>query len=52
MKTKTDEYQTTRIWKRTHSLLRFIAAMTGESIVQLLDRLAKEELQKLQENTK
>lgn len=48
MKQKTDEYQTTRIWKKTHGRLRLIAAMTGESIVELQDRLSVEELERVQ----
>ncbi len=48
MREKTDEYQTTRIWKKTHGRLRLIAAMTGESIVQLQDRLSMEELKRVQ----
>lgn len=42
-----DENITLRIWKRTHSRLRFVAAMSGESIVSLIDRLSKEELERL-----
>jgi hypothetical protein len=41
-------YGTTRIWERTLQILRFIHAMTGESIVAILDRLAKQELDRLQ----
>jgi hypothetical protein len=43
------DYQTTRIWKRTLTKLRLIAAMTGERIVQVLDRLADAELARLQQ---
>jgi hypothetical protein len=38
------DYQTTRIWTRTLKKLRLIAALTGERIVQILDRLAEQEL--------
>jgi len=52
MKKKTDEYQTTRIWKRTHQTLRLVAGMTQESIVELLDRLATDELRRVQQQEK
>lgn len=44
----TDTYKTTRIWSRTLQVLRFIHAITGESIVSILDRLTKQELERLQ----
>ena len=43
------EYQTTRIWKRTHKQLRILAATTGETQVELLDRLVIEETKRVQE---
>ena len=46
MKTKPDEYQTTRIWKRTHHTLKVLATLYQESMVETLDRLANEELQR------
>jgi hypothetical protein len=46
MKLKTDEYKTTRIWKKTHAKLKLLAALSQESLVELLDRLASEELQR------
>ena len=46
----TPEYQTTRIWTRTLKKLRLIAALTGERMVQLLDRLADGELQRLRQS--
>jgi len=46
MKTKTDDYQTTRIWKRTHKTLKLLSALYQESLVEMLDRLANEELQR------
>lgn len=49
MKTKTDDYQTTRIWVKTQKRLKLISALTGVPIVQVLDRLSLEELRKLQE---
>ena len=42
-------YKTTRIWGSTLQVLRFIHALTGESIVSILDRLAKQELERLQQ---
>jgi len=44
----THSYGTTRIWERTLQTLRFIHAITGESIVAILDRLAQQELERLQ----
>jgi hypothetical protein len=52
MKTRTDEYQTIRIWVKTHRRLRVIAALTNESIVSVLDRLSLKELAKLQGDEK
>ncbi len=43
------EYQTIRIWTRTLRALRLIAALTGERMVQVLDRLVAEELRRVQE---
>ncbi len=45
---ETPQYQTTRVWKETHKRLKLVAAMTGESIVELLDRLSIEELKRVQ----
>jgi hypothetical protein len=44
-----EKYKTTRIWAHTLSKLRLIAAMTNTSIVKVIDRLADEELKRLQE---
>lgn len=41
-------YQTTRIWQETHRQLRLVAALTGERMVEALDRLVKAELARLQ----
>jgi hypothetical protein len=49
MRTKTDDYQTVRIWAKTHKRLRKIAAETGESLVQVLDRLSEQELKQIQQ---
>ena len=46
------KYQVLRIWKTTHSLLRRIAASTDESLVETLDRLAKQEWQRIQHQEK
>ena len=43
------EYQTIRIWTRTLRMLRLIAALTNERMVQVLDRLVTEELRCVQE---
>ena len=42
------EYQTIRIWTRTLRALRLIAALTGERMVQVLDRLVAKELRRIQ----
>ncbi len=44
---RTSDYSSTRIWTRTLKKLRLIAALTGERIVQVLDRLAEQELVRL-----
>jgi hypothetical protein len=41
-------YKTTRIWAKTLTKLRLIAALTGTSIVRVLERLAAEELRRLE----
>jgi hypothetical protein len=43
------EYQTIRIWTRTLRALRLIAALTGERMVKVLDRLVAKELQRVRE---
>lgn len=43
------DYQTIRIWTRTLRSLRLIAALTGERMVHVLDRLITEELRRVQE---
>jgi len=43
----TPEYTTTRIWVQTLRMLKLIAAMTNESMVKVMDRLAKQELERL-----
>ena len=43
------EYQTIRIWKKTLRTLRLIAALTGERMVHVLDRLLAEELKRVKD---
>ncbi len=43
----TQEYVTLRIWKQTHKKLRVAAAHQEEKIVEILDRLADEELRRI-----
>lgn len=42
------EYQTIRIWTRTLRTLRLVAALTGERMIQVLDRLVTAELRRVQ----
>jgi len=49
MGTEKPSYTSTRIWTRTVRKLRLIAALTGERIVQVLDRLADAELARLRQ---
>jgi hypothetical protein len=44
-----EKYQMLRIWKHTHRTLRKIAAFTGESLVEALERMANEEWQRVQQ---
>ncbi len=44
------DYVNFRMWRSTRIVLRMIYALTGESIISIVDRLAKEELKKIQEN--
>lgn len=50
MSTEKPSYTSTRIWTRTVRKLRLIAALTGERIVQVLDRLADAELARLRQS--
>ncbi len=47
-----EKYQVLRIWKTTHRLLRHLAAQTDESLVKLIDRMAREEQERLQQKGK
>jgi len=49
MRKQTPSYTSTRIWTQTVKVLRFIHAITGESIVMIMDRLAIIELKRLQD---
>jgi len=44
-----EKYQVLRIWKQTHRTLRKIAAETGESLVEALERMANEEWRRLEQ---
>ncbi|HEV2236798.1 MAG TPA: hypothetical protein VGR57_09085 [Ktedonobacterales bacterium] len=46
------EYQTIRIWTQTLRALRLVAALTGERMVHVLDRLVAEELRRVQDREK
>ena len=52
MKEKTDEYTSTRIWLKTRQRLKIIAALTNSSVVEVIDRLSKQELERLQKGGK
>jgi hypothetical protein len=45
---QTEPHQTMRIWTKTHKLLRLIAAHTDESMVEVMQRLAEQEYQRVQ----
>jgi hypothetical protein len=49
MDTMNSDYSTTRIWTRTLKILRMLHALTGESIVAILHRLAEQELSRVKE---
>lgn len=40
------DYVNARIWKGTRRLLRLLAADSGEQMVEILDRLCREEIKK------
>ena len=44
------EYKNLRIYAESLQPLKLIAAMTGTSIIEVVDRLAREELQRLKEH--
>jgi len=49
---KTEPYTTTRIWKKILKKLRLIAALMDTSMVAILEQLAEEQLQRLQDQPK
>jgi hypothetical protein len=49
MSTTPPDYTTIRIWTRTLRALRLIAALTGERMVQVMDRLVRDELKRVRE---
>src|SRR5258707_6437308 len=44
----TPEYQTIRVWTRTLKKLRLVAALTGERMVAVMDRLVSDELKRVE----
>lgn len=48
------DYTTVRIWTVTLKMLRLVAAMKGERMVAILDRLVRQELEcvQVEENSK
>jgi hypothetical protein len=43
------EHTTMRVWKKTLKNLRMIYALTGESMVEILDRIVKQELDRVRQ---
>ncbi len=41
-----EQYTQLRIWRTTLKKLRFVHALTGEKLIELIDRWADEELKK------
>jgi hypothetical protein len=48
MKKKTDEYASARIWEKSRRRLKIIAALTNKSVVEVIDQLSEQELERLQ----
>jgi predicted HicB family RNase H-like nuclease len=44
-----DKYTTIRIKAETHPKLRLLAALTGESMIDLIDRLIQEETKRIKD---
>ena len=44
----TPDYQTMRVWTRTLKQLRLVAALTGERMVAVMDRLVSDELKRVE----
>ena len=49
MKKQEQQYETIRIWSISVKKLRLVYALTGETMVKILDRLLTAELQRVQE---
>jgi len=47
---KTEDFQSTKLWKQTIRKLRLIAALTNDSMVEVADRLATAELKRVQQH--
>jgi hypothetical protein len=43
------EYQTIRVWTRTLKKLRLVAALRGERMVAVMDRLVADELKRVEQ---
>ena len=48
MDKKVYEHQTIRIWVKTQQRLKLLSALTHESMVEALDRLVEQDLQRVQ----
>lgn len=48
----TEPTRTIKIYEKTHPTLRLLAALTGETILELVDRLAREEKERTLQPTK
>jgi hypothetical protein len=48
MDKKPQEHQTIRIWVKTQHRLKLLSALTHESMVETLDRLVEQDLQRVQ----
>lgn len=48
MKKEAHDHQTIRIWTRTQQRLKLLSALTHESMVETLDRLVEQDLQRVQ----
>ena len=46
------EHTTIRVWKQTLKNLRMIYALTGASMVEILDRIVLQELKRVQQEQK
>lgn len=44
---KTDDFQTTKLWKQTLRKLKLVAVLTDSSMVEVAERLVSEELDRI-----